>query len=201
MEMMWLENVVGFDTGKQVSLIRGARQWLSTFDFNLSSHWFDWTSGFARRLDRWRGQGSEPFASESKFSERSVNSVFKSPLLWGLLGLAGIAGLVVALRRHGASWRRKVRDDAKESAIRFYQEMLGLLERAGHKREPHQTPAEFAAGLPLPGVAEITRLYERTRFGDEQLSSGDISRIDALLRELKTNTKPSWRSRFRVRPH
>jgi hypothetical protein len=95
-------------------------------------------------------------------------------------------------RKRWPSWRRRIKQDAAESAIKFYQEMLRLLERAGHKREPHQTPQEFATQLAIPAVGEITRLYQRTRFGDESLSDAEASQLESLLRELKQQTKRNW---------
>jgi Domain of unknown function (DUF4129) len=63
--------------------------------------------------------------------------------------------------------------------------MLKALERAGYRRESHQTPTEFAAQVARPGVWEITHLYQRTRFGNEGLTDNDVARISVLLGEMK----------------
>ncbi|MEK7832300.1 MAG: DUF4129 domain-containing protein, partial [Acidobacteriota bacterium] len=76
-----------------------------------------------------------------------------------------------------------------ESAIRFYREMLRALERAGHRRQPDQTPLEFAAQIGMPAVSEITQLYQRQRFSDEALTNEETARIEMLLRELRKNAK------------
>ncbi|MGH9840900.1 MAG: transglutaminase TgpA family protein [Blastocatellia bacterium] len=187
MEMYWLEHVVGFDTGKQLSMMRTAQHWLASS--RLDFKWFsglrlgDWLAEMAGNFDSLRGRASdspvklEPKAEESSFPTRS--------LMIALCAIGGLAGFVLVWRSQSRSWRRKARLDATASAIAFYQEMLHTLERAGHKREPHQTPAEFAAQLAMPGVTEITRHYERTRFGREQLHDDDITRIGLLLGELK----------------
>ena len=63
--------------------------------------------------------------------------------------------------------------------------MLAIVARAGHRRAPHQTPAEFAAQLDHPAVIEITRLYQQARFGTQSLTEEEVDRVTRLLRELK----------------
>src|SRR5262249_7035964 len=100
-----------------------------------------------------------------------------------------VAALVLAAafswRRYGRSWRRNARYDGAASAVAFYQEMLRALERAGHKRAHHQTPAEYAEQLRTPAVAEITTIYQQVRFGDLILGDDEIARVSLLLSELK----------------
>jgi len=100
-----------------------------------------------------------------------------------------VAALVFAAafswRRYGRSWRRNARHDGAASAVAFYQEMLRALERAGHKRALHQTPAEYAEQLRAPAVSEITAIYQQVRFGDRILSDADITRVSLLLREVR----------------
>jgi hypothetical protein len=105
------------------------------------------------------------------------------------LTLSGVALAIAAVfswRRYGRSWRRNGRYDGAASAVAFYQEMLKALERAGHKRDHHQTPAEYAQQLRIPAVAEITTIYQQVRFGDRSLGDVDVARVSSLLRELKT---------------
>jgi hypothetical protein len=81
--------------------------------------------------------------------------------------------------------------DAAGSAVAFYQEMLDALSQTGYKRAPDQTPQELARQLALPHVAEITRQYERVRFGGARLSEAEMSRLNALLCELKRMKYPA----------
>jgi Domain of unknown function (DUF4129) len=73
--------------------------------------------------------------------------------------------------------------------VAFYQEMLRALERAGHKRANHQTPAEYAEQLRMPAVAELTTIYQRVRFGDRILGDDEIARVSLLLRELRRGAR------------
>jgi hypothetical protein len=104
-----------------------------------------------------------------------------------------VAALVLAAafswRRYGRSWRRSARHDGAASAVAFYQEMLRALERAGHKRALHQTPAEYAEQLRMPAVSEITAIYQQVRFGDRILGDDDIARVALLLREVRRGSR------------
>src|SRR5262249_24699433 len=112
------------------------------------------------------------------------------------LGLGGVATAAASSwRRFGRSWRRTARQDSAASAVAFYQEMLRALERAGHKRAIHQTPAEYAEQLRMPAVSEITTIYQQVRFGDQILGDDEIARIGLLLRDVKKKPSKSRGSR------
>lgn len=63
--------------------------------------------------------------------------------------------------------------DLKDVVIRCYQEMSQVLqEQRGIQRQETMTPREFerqlvAAGLPAEPVAQLTRLFERVRYGSQ----------------------------------
>ncbi len=190
MEMFWLEHVVGFDLTRQLSLVYSAQRWLSFYQRNVSSQWLDWTSSLARSLDAWRGKQSPAGETPQTPSQQaSWRGAAFHPASVGMLVLFLLGTAAFFWRKHWHSWRRGLKRDAEESAVRFYQEMLRLLERAGYKREPHQTPQEFAAQLSIPAVKELTGLYQQIRFGDQPLSQDEATRIDALLRQLKAQKK------------
>jgi hypothetical protein len=194
MEMFWLEHVVGFDLNRQLSIAAAAQRWISFYQRDVSMRWFEWTAGLAQRFEGWQENGDRhnktaenPRNDESLWRNAARHPARLAAIL--AVAIAVLIALVFLWRKRWPSWRQRIRQDAAESAIKFYQEMLRLLERAGHKREPHQTPQEFAAQLAIPAVGEITRLYQRTRFGDELLSDAEASQVEALLRELKQQTK------------
>jgi transglutaminase-like putative cysteine protease len=208
MEMYWLEHVVGFDTDQQLSMARAARTWLAAarFDFNSGSLG-RWLSGLSMPLSNWlarfgdagRARTAEPGNERDvpdgpRPSDPAGSTGSQGWARWRDVGIAlaalvALAGLALFRRGRRQSWRRRAGRDAVGSAIAFYREMLGILERAGHRRQPHQTPSEFAAQLAMPGVSEITRLYERARFGREPLRDDDLTRITERLRELKTQSR------------
>ena len=67
-----------------------------------------------------------------------------------------------------------------------YREMLKLLERRGWKKLPAQTPLEFAVSIPdaqiAAPVAQLTELYQSSRFGAHPASA---SRMESLLAGMK----------------
>jgi hypothetical protein len=187
MEMFWLEHVVGFDTGKQLSMAITMQRWLWSYQRGASSRWFEWISTLGSKVESWRGHWrleGEKFLV-SKPSSDLVSRFVTHPLTISLFGLAILIGVALVWRKYSLSWQRRIKHDAQNSAVAFYQEMLRTLERAGYKRESHLTPSEFAAQLAMPRVTEITHIYQKTRFGNESLTDDDVAHINALLRELK----------------
>ena len=186
MEMFWLEHVIGFDTNKQFSIAGAAHRWVSSFlaayKWDLSSQWTDWISKWSRKIEsqkEWNG------AQGGRTQEAPLLGPGAQTWLWALSVVALAVAAAYSWRRYGRSWRRRAGQDGAASAVAFYQEMLRALERAGHKRAVHQTPAEYAEQLRMPAVSEITAIYQQVRFGDRILGDGEIARIDLLLREIK----------------
>ncbi|MGH9836611.1 MAG: DUF4129 domain-containing protein, partial [Blastocatellia bacterium] len=202
-------HVIGFDTSKQISMAFTAQAWISSlfssYKFDVSSRWFDWVSELGQRIESWkdRGRGSDGKFSQSGLPSTSAFGAIAQP--WALALLFLILASIAAFfwRRHGQSWRRKVKRDAPASAIAFYQEMLKTLERGGRRRDPDQTPTEFATRLRMPAVTEITNFYQQVRFGNQPLDDGEIARISVLLSELKRygeRQRPEMRYGERQRP-
>jgi hypothetical protein len=186
MEMFWLEHVIGFDTNKQFSMVGAAHRWVSSFvsayKWDLSSQWTDWITKWSRKIEsrkEWDG------APGGRAQEAPLSGAGAQTWLWALPVVALTVAAAYSWRRYGRSWRRRGGQDGAASAVAFYQEMLRALERAGHKRAIHQTPAEYAEQLRMPAVSEITAIYQQVRFGDRILGDGEIARIDLLLRVIK----------------
>jgi protein-glutamine gamma-glutamyltransferase len=191
MEMFWLEHVVGFDANKQFSIVGAAQRWVSSifssYKWDFSSQWIDWMSKMARQIE---SRKDRPAAPGEKRSESTSSGAEVQDLAWALSAAALIIAAAFSWRRYGRSWRRNARYDGAASAVAFYQEMLKSLERAGHKRGGHQTPAEYAEQLRVPAVTEITNIYQQVRFGDRTLGDDEIARVDLLLRDVKRLSGP-----------
>jgi len=87
-------------------------------------------------------------------------------------------------------WRRRLkRRDYRQSAVLFYEQMLAIAWRAGLLKQPHQTPIEFAVASDLAPIHEITGLYNRVRFGGEQLNEAETRRVSSLLTQLKQDIR------------
>jgi hypothetical protein len=191
MEMFWLEHIVGFDANKQFSIVGAAQRWVSSifssYKWDLSSQWIDWMSKVARQVESRKDRAAAPSGREPEAPQSGPGA---HSLALALSAAALVLAVAFSWRRYGRSWRRNARYDGAASAVAFYQEMLKALERAGHKRGRHQTPAEYAEQLRMPAVAEITNIYQQVRFGDRTLGDDEIARIDFLLREVKRRSSP-----------
>jgi len=195
MELFWQEHVVGFNSAEQASIVFAAQRWLTSYQSDAASRWFDWKFSLARWVESWRrDQGGEP---SDLWSGDSLRSLALHPLGLALYSLVGLGGAAFIWHKRGRSWRRRIKKDATGSAVAFYQEMLEALERTGHKRGPDQTPLEFAAALGRPGVEQITDFYQRVRFGGGHLTEAEIEQLGRLLRELKRPKNHSIRPGFR----
>ena len=74
------------------------------------------------------------------------------------------------------------------SRVDFYNRLIALLEKRGFKREPYQTPLEFAESLNMAEAFELTRLYNRIRFGADELSRSEAETIVEWLNKLESQS-------------
>jgi len=163
LELMWFQYVVGYDKQEQHSLATSLRKELS--DLRRSS---------LSLFDRARS---------------ALPGVIR-PILLTVLGLIAIVMMAFALRRvRQLGWRRGLkvwRAESESSRVDFYERLVALLEKQGIKREPHQTPWEFASAIGINEARAITSAYNRVRYGDEQLSTSERKQIEELLSELES---------------
>jgi hypothetical protein len=113
------------------------------------------------------------------------------PLILGAVGL--LLGGNARLRKQLVfSFRLKFGLEAPpaQAASLFYTRMLRLLERAGRRKAPSQTPMEFAASLSgariASPVARFTDLCMAARFGGQRI---DASQFTTLLEEIKLSLR------------
>jgi transglutaminase-like putative cysteine protease len=100
----------------------------------------------------------------------------------------GLRGLLLALRRApGLLARRAVGDGVP----RFYARALRALARRGLRPEPWETARHFSsrAGAALPAardpLEQLTRHYERARFGGRALEPGQLEEAERLLARIE----------------
>jgi transglutaminase-like putative cysteine protease len=177
MRVFYLDYVLTYDSQRQRTLARDATQKASEYQ----SLWRRTITPYQRSAGVWLAQFDKP-----------ILAMLRSPdfpryvglLIAGLLASVGGVTFYRALRRFRAApdllfkkrwlaWlmlpflRRAARHDARQSAVLFYNEMIDILARAGFKREPHQTPTEFARATGLAEAVELTETYNGLRFGGE----------------------------------
>jgi transglutaminase-like putative cysteine protease len=164
LELMWFQYVVGYDKQEQHSL--------ATF---LRDRLIDFRRGSA---ERWRQvRGAFPAA---------VSFVLPALLAIG----AVLAAVVLATRVRRLGWRRGLSvwrrsAEFESSSVDFYERLMKLLEKRGVRRDPHQTPLEFAAAVGISEAQAITNAYNRVRYGEEKLSTSERKQIEELLSQLE----------------
>jgi len=78
----------------------------------------------------------------------------------------------------------------------FYDDLLRILERRDIRRPPHLTPLEFARSLLfLPGsayrnVRQMTEVFYRVRYGQQELSAGLQRRLRRVIERIDVELEP-----------
>jgi transglutaminase-like putative cysteine protease len=124
---------------------------------------------------------------------------------FGLLLLYGVVRLGMAVgRRVSRLWKRTgAGADELASAVASYRRLVQILASVGLERPPTETPREFARrsaivladqGSEAEQVAsvptEVVEAFYRIRYGGQNLSTGDIQRIDSRLDLLNARLHP-----------
>src|SRR5882672_6541235 len=168
LELMWFQYVVGYDKQEQHSLATSLRNRLVDFRRSSAARWEQVRSAFPS----------------------FISFVLPVLLAFGAVFMAVV--LTSRVRRLG--WRRGLkvwRGPTGEESLRvdFYRRLVAALAKQGIKREPHQTPLEFASKVGLAEAASITKTYNRVRYGEEKLSAPEREQIELLLSRLERSRK------------
>jgi transglutaminase-like putative cysteine protease len=168
LELMWFQYVVGYDKQEQHSLASTMREGLLGIRRGAASRW-----GLVR--------GALPAA---------IPAILTISLSLG----AVLAALFFTPRIRRLGWRQglKVWTNSKapeSSRVDFYRRLMAALEKRGARREPSQTPLEFASAVGIDEARAITHAYNRVRFGAEHLSASERKEIEQLLSGLERNRK------------
>lgn len=167
LELFWFQYVVGYDQQEQRSLAT-----------SVSAH-----------VNQYRGWLERLFVA----MRRAASLHSRTIALTGFTIAAVLLILFVGMRARRFGWRwalsfKKQRYKTETSAVEFYQRLMALLERQGIERNPDLTPLEFATGLGLQPALQITRAYNRVRFGGQELSPAEQREIERTLNELDRST-------------
>jgi len=166
-ELMWFQYVVGYDKQEQRSLATSLRTGL--FDFRRRS--------LATASRGW-----------------TLLPTIIQPAAAAIIGLSVLIGAVLIGRRvRQFGWRRGLEvwrtAQTDDHRIDFYERLSVLLAQQGLKREPHQTPLEYAAASGVNEARTITQAYNRVRFGEEKLSESERKQIEQLLSRLESRRR------------
>jgi hypothetical protein len=104
-----------------------------------------------------------------------------------LIILTGLILLARRIRRLGfwQSFKRRQVEGRSGSVVEFYERMTKALSARGLSRDAGETPLEFATATGIPEAVNITRAYNRVRFGEQNLSMTESSQIEDWLRRME----------------
>jgi protein-glutamine gamma-glutamyltransferase len=174
-QFSWGEWVINYDFSHQMTLGRTLHR--------SSRSWAD------RARDLYRRKREAAMHALIALDRRIEASPWLLPgalilLVAVLFALRGRSMLRYAITRWSLRARRGGNLTASLAALE-YNEMLRLLEKRGWKKAASQTPLEFAAAIPAPDVsapvAQLTELYQSTRFGSHPAR---IEQMSSLLRSI-----------------
>ena len=132
-------------------------------------------------------QFTRQLKSISSLTLENISDAIQQHPVWGGV-IAGLALTVFALMSY---WIRGGRAASRITfAVHMYQTMLRRLEKKGVRKPRASTPIEFLDHLgslsaeEQQTVLEITRLYEKNRFGNLSYSTAEKQHLRHLVRQL-----------------
>lgn len=173
LELFWIQHVLAYDRQGQRTLARTIQDQIGAYRVAATESADDFNARFYAWWNRRRGGVS------------GALGLATSPvMLW-----PGAALLVVVvfmwMRRKNLFNRDSSGRGANAAVVEFYRCMTETLEARGLRRREDQTPLEFARTINTPEVTAITNVYNRVRFGAENLSGEDAEKVETWLRQLK----------------
>lgn len=184
-ELQWNEWIINYDFFHQYTLAQ-----------TLQRTSRDWTARWRHIFDNTRNTAADRVRA-------GLDRLAATPLwLVVTLALLAIAGLCARSRtlreRLLLAWRVNARAGhpvPPHAAALFYRRMLLLLERRGWRKADAQTPLEFAASLPQDGasapVAQLTELYQASRFGGQRADAKTFAALLASLEAVLRGQSPA----------
>lgn len=179
LEAFWIQYFVAFDNQEQRSLVHSIRGGLVGMQLTLAPY-----------LEALNDLAAEWWAEVQGQAGAEARLYAIGRLVATVGGLAVFFFLFRWLYRRAKKWpflqrlRRRVAGGTPPTIIEFYERMLNVLAARGLRREPFQTPMEFAASLDMTEAVMITEKYNRVRFGEKDLSPDEAGQIDLWLRRM-----------------
>jgi hypothetical protein len=140
---------------------------------------------------------SPPLSSGEAFSWATWWQSFWRWMRGDVLTGKVFARKAAAARASATARAQTAAQQAEQRSIRaLYREFLTTMARAGFERRPSTTPNELAEDVNTarptasPSIATVTELYVRTRYGEEQLGSAELSRMREAVQQVRRDLTP-----------
>jgi transglutaminase-like putative cysteine protease len=182
-ETFWIQYFVAYDNQEQRSLFRSFKNGFRDYQTKTSS----WLNDSQERVGAWWKE-----ARGDKGLQTSAVAIAS--------GIGYLAAIVLAVLLIVWLYRKIIRSEIwrkfvawlkfknETTIVEFYERMQKVLAGKGFRREPHQTPLEFAFAIQMPEAVKITEKYNRVRFGEKNLSRDEAEEIEHWLKDLEENS-------------
>jgi Transglutaminase-like enzymes, putative cysteine proteases len=180
LEAFWIQYFVAFDNQEQRSLFRSVRNGFVEYQANASTY----ISALQDRVFRWWTEVRGQNGMKNSIAAVGYGLGYLAMTVLGILLLYWIYRKIKGLD----IWRNLLwwlRNKNQATIVEFYERMQRVLAGKGLRRQPHQTPLEFAHTVNMPEAIRITEKYNRVRFGEKYLSRDEADEIEFWLRELQ----------------
>ena len=180
LETFWIENFVAFDNQEQRSLASSVRTGFLNYQQAIA--------GYLGRTQDAAADWLADIRGDKGWEAR------RDAIIYGIAYLiAALVGIVLLVYLYRKMVKLKVWERLRDRLFRrrpalivdFYERMQTRLAQMGLKREPHQTPLEFAFAVGMPEAVSITEKYNRVRFGQQPLTKVEVSDIENWLKGLE----------------
>jgi len=187
-DAVWTQYFVSFDNQEQRSLMRSAQRKIADYQGVVASV----VNNAQEMLAGWWADVRGDKGLQSRLAALGFGIIYLAVGALGILLLIWIYRKLAQLAfwEKLADWLKKKN---QSTIVEFYQRMQLVLANSGFRREPYQTPLEFAYSLGIVEAVNITEKYNCVRFGERQLSKDEQKEIEnwlAILKEKRgSNTK------------
>jgi len=185
LETFWIQYFVAFDNQEQRSLARSVRDGFAGYQASASSY----VSLAQAALAEWWAEVRGRDGWKASLTAIGYGAVYIGAAILGVLLIGWLLRKIVKSKVWRSLWNRTfVKRHA--SIIEFYDRMQRSLAARGFKREPYQTPLEFAFAVGMPEAVSITQKYNSVRFGEKNLTTEEAGEIEKWLTDISTAETP-----------
>lgn len=184
LETFWVEYFVAYDNQGQRSLMNSVKNGFVEYQAKTS----DWFSEKQEQFAEWWKEVRGEKGFESSLWAIGYGIGYFIAFVLGIIFLIWLYRKLAEMKIFARIWAwLKRKNDA--TIVEFYERMQKVLARKGFKREPHQTPLEFAFAVNMPEAVKITEKYNRVRFGEKDITQTEAQEIEDWLKNLEEKEK------------
>jgi transglutaminase-like putative cysteine protease len=180
LETLWIQRFVAYDSQEQRSLANTVRNSFADYQARISSY----ITHAQAVLAQWWAEVRGDRGMQNSLAAIGFGIAYLVAAAAGIFLIVWLFRKAKSLDIWKRSWNRFLKKK-HASVVEFYSRMQRILAGRGLRREPHQTPLEFAFASGMAEAVSITEKYNRVRFGEKDLSDDEARSIEKWLKTLK----------------